>query len=90
MVDWSELHFGKLTRADISRCIRDQDWQELRLELKYKSLDDRHRMLRNWLTRKGYSFCAKVQVTNYVNALKRGGMIRIRVEDEKGQLEDLI
>lgn len=82
-LDWSEIHFGKLTRAEISKCVADSDWQEVRASLHYKSLMERHITLKNYLEKKEYSRCARVQVTNYINSLKRGGMIRISQKDKE-------
>lgn len=76
-LDWSKLHFGKLKREDISRCVADSDWQEVRASMHYKSLRERYDILTKWLNDQDKSFCAKVQVTNYVNALKRGGMVKV-------------
>ena len=81
MIKWREIHFGKLKRKDISRCVADPEWQEVRASLHYKSYGERFRVLKNYLEKEEYSFCSKVQVTNYVNALKRTGFIRFPTED---------
>jgi len=73
-LDWDSLHFGPLTTEDIKRCIPQKEWQEYREALKGKTLEEKYHALKVWL-RDHTTSCAKVQVTNYVNALKRGGQI---------------
>lgn len=77
-LDWGKLHVGKITQAEILRyCVNEEgsDWQKLRASLKGKSLEEKYVQLAKWLRAHKNSRAAQVQVTNYINALKRGGLI---------------
>lgn len=76
-----------LSRAEIQRAIKDQQWQKLRVSMKGKSTEEKLKMCRDWLrvgflaepfkaseSGLGYDI-AIIQVTNYINALKRGGQL---------------
>jgi hypothetical protein len=67
----------KLTKIEIMEAIKDPKWQEFRVEtLKGCSTEDKIFWLKWWLwTHEGAELRKrKVQVQNYVNALKRGGL----------------
>jgi len=66
----------KLKREEILRAIKDPKWQELRKMMKGKSLSRKRQMLNEWLKRNNNSKKSQIQVTNYLNALKRGGIIK--------------
>jgi len=74
-LDWSKLHFGRITRQEIIQYCSGEDWQELRRRLKGLSLEEKYIQLIEWIRSHKNSRAAQVQVTNYVNALKRGGLI---------------
>ena len=71
---WQQLHLGKLTRVEIATAVDDDEWQRFRVSLKGKTTSEKYLCLIWWLsthkTRR-----AEIQVTNYVNALKRGGQL---------------
>jgi hypothetical protein len=69
-------HFGPLTKTEIMEAIEDDEWQKFRLSLKGLSTKMKIQKLWSWVDEHEYSHDAKVQVTNYVNALKRGGQIK--------------
>lgn len=73
---WHRLYYGPLKRADIMTAIRDEDWQVFRLKLKGKPLKRRFEMLLSWVEVNRYSKDSKIQVTNYVTALSRAGLIK--------------
>lgn len=81
-VDWSDARrwqhfvFGSYTRAEILIAVDDRVWQQVRLAMLGKPLEVKHVMLGEYLATCDDVERAKVQVTNYVNALKRGGLIR--------------
>lgn len=75
-MNWKSLYFGQISREDIQRYIDDPDWQELRLMMKGMSLEDKYSNLKAWLRNNHNSHASKVQVTNYVTALSRGGLIK--------------
>jgi hypothetical protein len=68
-----------LVKSEIFQAIADEDWQDFRLSLKGKSTEKKLEELRRWLktksTTNGVGWKAKVQVMNYINALKRGGQL---------------
>lgn len=79
-IDWKDLHSGKLSKADIlptSEIIRDETWQQFRLSLKGRTTEDKLEHLKYWLEH-GASpkRWREIQVTNYINALRRGGQIK--------------
>jgi hypothetical protein len=75
-MNWNSIHFGKLKKDDIFKHIEDRRWQKLRVRLKGKSLEYKYQSLCDWLDINAYDESAQVQVTNYINALKRGGLIK--------------
>jgi hypothetical protein len=77
-LDWDAL-VVPLTHDEIMEAVRDEAWQRLRVSLKGETLETRYWALRGWLEEHYYKQTRQrsvVQVANYVNALKRGGMIR--------------
>lgn len=75
-MDWKSLHFGKISPSEVAQYVADDEWQALRLYLKGKSLEEKYRRLSNWLHQHNRSKASQVQVTNYVTALSRGGLIK--------------
>ena len=75
-LDWLALTTSPITRAEIVRYIPDEEWQALRVRLLNTSLIVKYAALREWLSEHGNSRASQVQVTNYINALKRGGLIK--------------
>lgn len=74
-LNWSSIHAGKISREEILRHCQNGGWQELRLKLKGISLEEKFRLLKEWLETHNHSRAAQVQVTNYINALARAGLI---------------
>lgn len=60
-----------ITRAEIQENIHSELWQALRIGLKGKPLEFKIRMLNSWYRANGRSKESKIQIINYVNALKR-------------------
>lgn len=77
-LDWEGLTFGSYSREQIDACVDDPDWQRLRLKLRGTALEVKFVKLTDYMRAQNYSFAAKVRVTNYVNALRRGGLVRRR------------
>lgn len=65
----------RLSRDEIMECIKDEEWQELRLSLKGTTTERKVEMLVIFKTLRK-DRCATIVVQNYVNALKRGGQIK--------------
>lgn len=74
--DWSRLYFGHMPKQEVLQAVQNDDWQKVRLSMKGKSLDYKYRTLTNWLKVEPKSRMRQVQVTNYVTALSRGGLIK--------------
>ena len=74
--NWKSIHSGRITKKEIDLYVKDAEWQEVRLSMKGTSLMYRWFQLFIWLVQKDSSRASQVQVTNYINALKRGGMIK--------------
>ena len=74
-LDWMALTFDVYDMPTILKAVNDDAWQRLRVSLKGVPLPQRYRRLMLWLIANEHSERAKVQVTNYVNALRRGGMV---------------
>lgn len=66
----------KLTRAEIDDAVKDPEWQQFREGLRGLPLEERFQRLIEWLKRHNYERKAIIQVVNYVNALKRAGMVK--------------
>lgn len=75
-LDWSKVYFGTVKRADVQKYIPDAEWQKVRLWMKGKTLVQKYETLSSWLEKCKYSHGSKVQCTNYVTALSRGGLIK--------------
>jgi hypothetical protein len=74
--DWSKLHSGRITWYEIIRAIEDPTWQYARVSMKGKSMTTKWNLCRDYLKVKGpEDELAKIAVTNYVNALKRAGLV---------------
>jgi len=75
-VSWSTLNFGPLTHDEITLYVKDTEWQKLRERIIGIPLTAKYYELERWLKRSHHNRASQVQVTNYMNALKRGGLIR--------------
>lgn len=76
IMDWNKLIFDKYSIKTILQIVKNEDWQKIRKSMLKTSLEFKYKTLKQWLIYNDYSFDSKVQVTNYVNALKRGGLIK--------------
>jgi len=75
VMDWDKLIFGHYNIDQIQQAVADPKWQEYRTEAIGTSLESKYIALQDWLEDNNHSERAKIQVTNYVNALKRGGLV---------------
>lgn len=75
-LDWNTLIFGTYSPQQVAWAVACDEWQQVRLSMLGQPLEVKYDTLMMWLDLKGYCERAKIQVTNYVNALKRGGLIR--------------
>jgi len=74
-MNWASLDFGVFSPSEIKWAVNDDRWQRLRKMLKGKPLTEKFKMLKSHLRSENNSRKAKIQVTNYVNALRRAGQI---------------
>jgi hypothetical protein len=72
-MDWERMVMP-LKKEEINKAIRDKNWQAIRISLLGTSLEEKYERLSS-LWDKG-DRTTKVQIANYVNALKRGGLIK--------------
>jgi hypothetical protein len=75
-MNWKSLYFGHVARQEIQNYVKDPEWQALRIALKGSTLKHKYTSLSAWLKVNNNSRAAQVQVTNYVTALSRGGLIK--------------
>jgi len=75
-MDWKTLYFGHMCKDEVLRCVKDPEWQALRIAMKGSTTEHKFYSLTAWLKVRNYSREAQVQVTNYVTALSRGGLIK--------------
>ena len=75
MIEIKDLIFGRFNHKQIKIAIVNKKWQEYRLKLKGMKTRNKIHMLEFWLVTNMFSWKSKVQVTNYINALKRGGQL---------------
>ncbi len=66
----------KLTREEIQKAIKDPKWQETRISMKGKTIQEKGRILVDWFKKAKDKKQAEVQIINYWNALKRGGLVK--------------
>ena len=72
-MDWASL-IVPYTQEEVQKYVKDAKWQILRENLGGKPLEQKFNMLKEYL-RNNSGRAAEVRVANYVNALKRAGMI---------------
>jgi hypothetical protein len=70
------LVFGQYDIETVLREVKDVVWQERRVSMLGTSHRRKWNVLRGYLLECGGSFHARCVVTNYVYALKRGGVIK--------------
>lgn len=75
-MNWKVLYFGKVSKDEVLEYVRNEEWQAVRRSMLGTSLLVKYNTLLAWLVIKNYSYASKVQVTNYVTALSRGGLIK--------------
>jgi hypothetical protein len=76
-LNWKSLVYGSFTASQIAIAIGSAEWQTFRVSLLGSSLIFKYEQLCQWITQgPGNARIREIQVTNYVNALKRGGLIK--------------
>ena len=72
---WNSLIFGSYSHSQVKWAINDYTWQRLRVHLLGMSSRYKYTHLVRYIEEGVNQEQRRVQVTNYVNALKRGGLI---------------
>ena len=76
ILKWSEFDFFDWIPTVIRlQSVKDDDWQVVRKSMLKTSLEFKHDVLQKWLVENKYSEKSKVQTQNYMQALRRGGLI---------------
>lgn len=78
---WRHLIFGAYTVHDVIQAVQDPSWQRMREAIKGAPIGVKFSEITDYINRNktpqgGVPHNVKVQITNYVYALKRGGLIR--------------
>ena len=55
--------------------VKDYDWQTIRKSMLKTDLEFKYKTLQNWLEKNKYSDKSKIQTQNYMQALRRSGLI---------------
>lgn len=76
VMDWKKVYFGHMNKNEVLAAVKDPEWQAMRIAMKGATLQHKYLCLTAWLKAQNYSREAQVQVTNYVTALSRGGLIK--------------
>lgn len=63
------------SRGEIETAVTDSAWQKFRLSLKGIPTEQKLDKLKEWQADHEWDRYSRVQVQNYVNALKRGGQL---------------
>ena len=72
----------KLTKNEIRNAVHDTKWQAFRKSLKGLPTDTKLDKLYAYLYQHQTSYNAHIQVQNYINALKRGGILKLSTEEQ--------
>ena len=73
---WSEFRFYDSIPTIIRlQSAKDDDWQTVRKSMLKTNLEFKYETLQNWLKKNKYSEKSKVQTQNYMQALRRSGLI---------------
>lgn len=83
-LNWKKLYFGHVPVVDVRKHTPQPGWQEIRIFMKGKSLEVKYGTLCRWLLLNDFSYASRIQVTNYVTALSRGGLIKPEDYQTKG------
>ena len=65
------ISITSITRDQIQWAIKEEAWQRVRISMKGTTLEEKIAICNNWLKEKDFSDKSKIQVINYINALKR-------------------
>jgi hypothetical protein len=73
---WSDFQFFDWIPTVIRlQSVKADDWQVVRKSMLRTSLEFKYNTLKKWLEKNKYSEKSKVQTQNYMQALRRSGLI---------------
>jgi hypothetical protein len=73
---WSEFEFFNWIPTLVRlQSVKDESWQVIRKSMLKTTLEFKYETLQKWLETNKYSEKSKVQTQNYVQTLRRGGLI---------------
>jgi hypothetical protein len=74
--DWSKFKFFDWIPTIIRlQSVKEEDWQLVRKSMLGTTLEFKYLILEKWLIQNNYSKKSKVQTQNYMQALRRSGLI---------------
>jgi hypothetical protein len=80
ILDWGSLIFDSYSRGEIQNAVKDEGWQTLRRGLLGAPLETKFRILKDYALTEDRSEAeqekVRIVVSNYVNALRRGGIVK--------------
>ena len=75
--EWEKLTFVSLLPAsDIRLALKDEKWRRFRSELVDLPIEWKFQKLWLWCEEHNWSFASKMQATNYVEILRKKGLIQ--------------
>ena len=90
MLDWRSLYYGPVHPQEVAQAVADPTWQKIRLAMRGKPLETKYAILCGYRAAM-FDRCdslsgspdtavheqrmVEVRITNYVTALRRGGLI---------------
>jgi hypothetical protein len=76
-MNWNILIRGKYCIDDVLIAVKEESWQKTRKSMLRTSLRFKYNTLLQWLIDHEFDERSSIQVTNYVHALKRGGLLKL-------------
>ena len=74
---WSKFKFYDSIPTVIRlQAVKDDEWQTVRKSMLKTTLKFKYETLQNWLEKNKHSEKSKVQAQNYMQALRRSGLIK--------------
>ena len=75
-LNWSNFKFFDWIPLIVRlQSVRDDNWQQVRKSMLNTTLEFKYNTLQKWLKSNNYSKKSKIQTQNYVQALRRSGLI---------------
>ena len=75
-IEWSKFKFFEWIPTMVRlQSVKDNDWQVVRKTMLKTTLEFKCKTLEKWLCKNNYSKKSKVQTQNYMQALRRSGLI---------------